>query len=427
MPIELVKNLLKQKEGLRVEFKRASWKIPDRIEETISAFLNREGGSIILGVKKDGEITGILPDSVDNITKDISNLSNDTNRLNPPFILFPSILEIKGKKIIHISVPASSQVHRAKGRIFDRSTDGDFEITDPQQIADLANRKRTHFTEGAIYPRVNTSDFKEGLLEKVRFLIRSNKPDHPWLELSDDEFFRTSGLYKIDYQNGTEGFNLAAVLLLGKDSVIKNILPHYKIDALVKIKNVDRYDDRLIIETNLIEAYNLLMEFTGRHLPDKFYMEGDTRINLREIIFREVIANLIVHREYTNAHAASFIIFKDKVEIQNANNPNGSGLISMSNFVPFPKNPIISKFFVQIGRVEELGSGIINVNKYLKIYTPKRKAEFIENHLFQTVIPVALSRDILVEDYATVTDTIEVSDALNDAISDALNDALNEN
>src|SRR4030065_2146365 len=135
------------------------------------------------------------------------------------------------------------------------------------------------------------------------------------------------------------------------------------------------------------------MDFGAKHLPDKFFLDGDARISLRERIFREVIANLIVHREYTNAHSATFTIFKDRVEILNANNPNGSGPISINNFTPFPKNPIISKFFVQIGRVEELGSGIINVHKYLEFYSPGSKAQFIEDHLFRTLIPVALVTD----------------------------------
>ena len=36
---------------------------------------------------------------------------------------------------------------------------------------------------------------------------------HKSFGLSDDEFFRTSGLFKRDLQNGTEGFTLAAALL----------------------------------------------------------------------------------------------------------------------------------------------------------------------------------------------------------------------
>jgi len=424
MSIELVRNLLKQREKIRLEFKEASNSIPRNIFETVCAFLNREGGSVLLGVNNQGEVrevTGVDPAAIEQISADFSSLSNNATKLNPPFILFPSVVGIKNKKVIHIQVPSSSQVHKCDNIVFDRSSDGDFRVTSPQGIAEIYNRKRVHFTEGKIYPHVQSSDFKEGLLEKVRNLIRSNKPNHPWLGLSDDEFFRTSGLFKIDYQNGSEGFTLAAVLLLGKDIVIKNILPHYKVDALVKIKDVDRYDDRLTLETNLIKTYNELMDFTAKHLPDKFHLEGDSRISLRERIFREVIANLIVHREYTNAHSASFIIYKDRVEILNANNPNGSGSISISNFIPFPKNPIISKFFVQIGRVEELGSGIINVNKYLKYYSPGSKPEFIEETLFRTIIPIG--KKIFVK---TVTERDEAGIVLVSTISNAVEEAINE-
>ena len=416
MSIELVRNLLKQRERIRLEFKEARSSIPRNLFETVCAFLNREGGSILLGVNNQGEVIGVDPVAIEQISADISSLSNNTTKLNPPFILFPSVVEIKNKKVIHIQVPSSSQVHKCDNIVFDRSSDGDFRVTSPQGIAEIYNRKRVHFTEGTIYPHIKSSDFKEGLLEKVRNLIRSNKPNHPWLRLSDDELFRTSGLYKIDYQSGSEGFTLAAVLLFGKDIVLKNILPHYKVDALVKIKDFDRYDDRLTLETNLIETYNELMDFTDKHLPDKFHLEGDTRISLRERIFREVIANLIVHREYTNAHSATFTIFKDRVEILNANNPNGSGPISISNFRPFPKNPIISKFFVQIGRVEELGSGIINVNKYLKYYSPNAKPEFIEDSVFKTIIPVKLT--VSVSDVISATDlvTVEIDSALSEVL-----------
>lgn len=421
MSIELVKNLLKKREKISLEFKEARNSIPKNLFETVCAFLNREGGSILLGVNNQGEVIGVNPLFIEQISTDISSLSNNPTKLIPPFILFPSVVEIKNKKIIHIQVPSSSQVHKCDNIVFDRSSDGDFRVTSPQGIAEIYNRKRVHFTEGTIYRHIKSSDFKEGLLEKVKNLIRSNKPNHPWSALSDDEFFRTSGLFKRDYLNGSEGFTLAAVLLLGKDVVIKNILPHYKIDALVKIKDVDRYDDRLIIETNLIEAYNQLMEFVAKHLPDKFFLEGDTRISLRERIFREVIANLLVHREYTNAHTASSTIYNDRVEILNANNPNGSGPISISNFLPFPKNPIISKFFVQIGRVEELGSGIINVNKYLEFYSPGSRAQFIEDSIFKTIIPIQLKASasvvISVTDFVTVKIDNVLSEALDGGIS----------
>ena len=73
-------------------------------------------------------------------------------------------------------------------------------------------------------------------------------------------------------------------------------------------------------------------------------------------------------------------------------------------------------FFVQLGRVEELGSGIINVNKYLKIYTPGAKPEFIENHLFKTIVPVTASREILIEEHLAVVDSANLNEALSEAL-----------
>lgn len=41
-----------------------------------------------------------------------------------------------------------------------------------------------------------------------------------------------------------------------------------------------------------------------------------------------------------------------------------------------------------MGRVEELGSGIINITKYLKEYVPGVQPEFIEDDIFKTIIPL---------------------------------------
>jgi len=161
-----------------------------------------------------------------------------------------------------------------------------------------------------------------------------------------------------------------------------------------------------------------LMDFISRHLPDKFYMEGDQRISLRTKIFREIIANILVHREFTNAYPATLTIFADRVETANANVTNGVGPISPDLFSPFPKNPAIAKFFIQLGRVEELGSGILNVNKYLAVYSPGNKPEFIEADIFRTIIPLSaeLVKGGLIAD--TVTDT--ASDTVTDTVNQLL-------
>ncbi|RZK28574.1 MAG: DeoR family transcriptional regulator, partial [Hymenobacter sp.] len=76
------------------------------------------------------------------------------------------------------------------------------------------------------------------------------------------------------------------------------------------------------------------------------------------------------------------------VEVTNANKPNKFGPINPKKFSSFAKNPIIANFFSQLGRVDELGSGVRNVTKFLKVYHPGTKAEFIEEDVFKTLIPI---------------------------------------
>jgi ATP-dependent DNA helicase RecG len=380
--------LIEQQEGIHLEFKKAENSLPANLFETICAMLNREGGDIFLGVDKNNHINGVNDVALHQMMADIASLSNNPNKLDPPFILFPLHYIIENKNIIHIQVPASSQLHKTAKEVFDRSSDGDFKIKHPHQIAALYNHKRNYYTEGIIFPALSFEDFKQELFPKVRQLIRSNNPNHPWLALGDEKMLEIAGLWRKDYNSREEGYTLAAALLFGKDEVIQQILPHYKIDALLRVENLDRYDDRVYIQTNLIEAYEQLMAFVDKHLPDKFYMEGAQRVSLRAKIFREIVANLIVHREYTNAYPCSFVILRDRLISVNANNPHGEGPIDPHNFAPFPKNPTIAKFFIQLGRVDELGSGVLNVHRLIKEYGGKGNVLFTEGNPFTLEIPL---------------------------------------
>ncbi|MGB3152865.1 MAG: RNA-binding domain-containing protein [Maribacter sp.] len=407
MLIERLKHIIAKGEGIRTEFKESRSNLPGNLFESICAMLNRDGGDIVLGVDDKGVVTGVDKMKVEKLKSNLVSLSNNPNKLDPPFILFPQEYEIGDETVVHIQVPASSQMHKSAGHIYDRSSDGDFKVGEPQLIADIYNRKRNHYSEGTIYPFVRLSDFNPELFTRARNLIQGYNRNHPWLSLSDEQLMQKAGLWKKDYASGQEGYTLAAVLLFGKDETIQQILPHYKIDALVRKGNVERFDDRLYCTTNLIDAYDELMDFVAKHLSDPFYLEGTQRRSLRGIIFREIIVNMIVHREYTNAQPTTFIIYKDRVETENANNPHGKGILSPANFSPFPKNPSIAKFFMQLGRFDELGSGILNVNKYIKAYSGKDNPKFIEGATFKTIIPTPTVVNAAIADVQGIERIIE--------------------
>lgn len=100
--------LIQEGEGVSIEFKQCRNKLNKRVFETICAFLNRNGGDLILGVNDKGGITGIDPESVDQVKKDLVTALNNPQKLNPPCYLAPEDFLIDGKRIIRLFVPESS-------------------------------------------------------------------------------------------------------------------------------------------------------------------------------------------------------------------------------------------------------------------------------------------------------------------------------
>ena len=85
-----------------------------------------------------GNISGINNSIAKKLCQQISNLSNNPQKLFPSFLIEPKIHEIKNKIIISIYVPISSQVHKCNNKIFDRSSDGDFEVKNDNHIKQIS-------------------------------------------------------------------------------------------------------------------------------------------------------------------------------------------------------------------------------------------------------------------------------------------------
>lgn len=95
----------------------------------------------------------------------------------------------------------------------------------------------------------------------------------------------------------------------------------------------------------------------------------------------------MIHREYSNPFVTRLIITKDELYTENANKPKMVGYININDFTPYPKNPIIAKFFSEIGLADELGSGIKKIAKYVKIYSGGVPI-FKEGDIFISKIPI---------------------------------------
>lgn len=394
MTIEKLEELLQAEEGFTVEYKECVNGLNNSVFETVCSFSNRYGGYILLGVKevdKKGVVIGVNPNCITDIKKNFVNVLNNPEKVHPSLYLSLEEITYQDKKILWVYVPVSSQIQFCNGKIYDRNEDADQDIsTSADLVANISRRKSADYTERKIFPYVTEEHLCMDLIPKVRQMAVNKDKKHPWKNMSDMELLKSAGLYEEDMMTGVKGFNLAAVLLLGKKEVIQSCAPGYKTDAIYRVENVDRYDDRLIVEDNLIQSYDLLMEFIYKHTNDKFFLVDNVNMSVRSAIAREIVSNLLVHREFSSAFPAKLIIEKDKIVTENWNRAQRVGKIELDNFTPYPKNPLLAKFFVNIGYADALGSGVRNLYKFTKIYSGG-EPEFQEGDVFKLTVPLEIS------------------------------------
>lgn len=386
LPQELFK-LIQNGENTEVEFKKSTTDITKDVYDTICSFSNRNGGHIFLGVKDNGTILGIQPDRVDAMKKNFVTSVNNENKMYPPLYLIPIEYEYDGKVILYIRVPVCSNVCRCNGRIFDRNHEADIDITNhSDEVYRLYARKSGSYFVNKV-TRFGMDALRPDLIERAKKMTRVRGENHPWRSMSDEELLRSAGLILTDEFTQREGITIAAILLFGKDSTIMSVLPQHKTDAIFRVQNLDRYDDRDVVITNLLESYDHLITFGEKHLNNTFHLEGMQSVSARDHILREIVSNLLMHRDFSSGYVAKMVIEKDKLYTENANLSHGYGILNLATFDPFQKNPPISKVFREIGLADELGSGMRNTYKYTKMYSGG-EPQFVEGDVFRITIPL---------------------------------------
>ncbi|MCL2788218.1 MAG: putative DNA binding domain-containing protein [Micrococcales bacterium] len=391
MLVEQVREWLAQGEGLMIEFKSVtSGRLGSSVFETVVAFSNRYGGHILLGVADDGTVLGLNHAQIEGLKRNFANVLSNPELVFPSLYLEPETVDVDGKLILAVYVPPHSSPVQYKSHAYDRAEDGDVDISRNVGLLNaLFERKSGRFTERKLFPLITEADLRLAeLMPVVRQRAVNKTEGHPWGQMTDLEILRSAGLIDTDPASAKECFNLAAVLLFGTDKTIVNCCPGYVIDCVLRVDDTWRYDDRLMVTCNLIDAFDQVMSFIAKHTLDRFFVVDDERTSVRSHIAFEVVSNLLSHQEFASTMPARVTIDRDSLVTENWNRPLRSGPIDPDNYKPDPKNPLIAKFFVNIGFADTLGSGVRNLYKYTRIYSGQ-DPQLIDGDVFETIIPLA--------------------------------------
>lgn len=106
---------------------------------------------------------------------------------------------------------------------------------------------------------------------------------------------------------------------------------------LYRMFNLDGYDDRDVITTNLLDSCDRLLKFGGQHLKDNFALDGIVSVSASDKILREIISNLLAHRDFPNAYVAKMVAERDRIYTENASLSHDFGNLELASTNHFRK------------------------------------------------------------------------------------------
>jgi len=327
----------------------------DLLAETMVAFANADGGTIVLGVDEAGRPTGgLYPEEVEEAVQAAIRLCR------PPVQTEWHQEEVAGGFAFFIRIPRSTELHSlADGRVVIR-TGAENRPLSGEEIRQLAATKSTGEFEAQTVPGARREDLDGEVIEE--FITRwQEKQGREWGRSVDDLLTQMGALDMRGHPT------VAGLLLFGADP--QAFLPQSGL-VFVKFPGTEpRGEDgragygrreevggplaRIIQRT-----WAVIMEEmrTGAVVKG---LEREEQTEYPPAAVREALVNAVAHRDYRlRGRRIEVRMFADRMEIIS---PGGlPGYITLDNIVEehFSRNPRIVAGLFQWGYIEELGLGV---------------------------------------------------------------------
>ena len=333
--------------------------------QTIVAFANHQGGTILIGVNDRKEITGFVPSK-----EDYDNILRTAREVVNPPIRYEEVEEfvIDHKKIIALMIPAGiGEVYRTSdGRYLKRENTENVAIDWRTLYQLLAKREKISFEglicEGAFFEDIN--------LEKVKSYIRAREErfgSKIEIPIEDVLLSRKCAVRK----NGKLLPTNAGILLFGKEPT--RFIPQNYI-TLVKFKGTEvskDYLDRKDISGTLTDLANHSVKWINERMLHGGSI-GEQSIQRKEVMqfhlssLREVMVNAVTHRDYGIRGSRIMVsMFDDRLEIQSPGPLPANITPETILHEQYARNPNIMLVLLEWGYSEAIGRGIDNIFKNL--------------------------------------------------------------
>jgi ATP-dependent DNA helicase RecG len=344
---EKVRAWLKEGESERLEFKISFGQ--DTIESLV-AFANTRGGIVVLGVSDTGDVKGVA------LAKEIINqwINEVKSKTAPQLVPDAEIAEMDGKMVVCMAISEYPVKPVAcKGRYYKRVGNTNHLLS----IQDVVNiHLQSVNTSWDFYPRPGKDIFQISLEKVTRQIEIVGKRKESAISEDPLTFLREHSLI-----DGEKITNACWLLFLPEQESTTTIeLGHFASPTVIK--------DSLTLKMDLFTEVEEVMNFIRKHISKAIVITGDPRNTERwqyplEAI-RELVLNMIVHRDYTSSYDSTIKIYDDHIQFYNPGAlPDSISIEQLlsNDYVSQPRNRQIAEMFKETGMIEKYGSGIRRV------------------------------------------------------------------
>ncbi len=330
---------------------------PQALAETMVAFANSDGGTIVLGFDERGrQIARIGPEEIESALRAAVGLCQPPVRAS----LEPADGNSGGPALV-VRVPRATEMHSLRdGRVLVRVA-GHNRILAGDEIRNLATTKSGGDFEAETVPGATLDDFDPAMVEEylAKRELRSRRSAE-----GIDRAALLRDIGALDYRGQP---TVAGILLFSRAP--QTFLPQSGL-VFVKFPGVEArgeggafgYGRREEINGPLARVIERAWQVTLEEMRVGAVVKGLEReevLEYPEFAVREALVNAVCHRDYRlRGRRIEIRKFADRLEIIS---PGGlAGYITLDNIVEehFSRNPRIVQGLFQWGYIEELGLGI---------------------------------------------------------------------
>lgn len=151
------------------------------------------------------------------------------------------LLDVEGETVMVIYVPETNRHQRPvfingnpyRGT-YKRNFEGDYRCSE-SEVRQMLRDASDDAQDFDIVENFSIDDIDQETLKAYRNRFRSRLSDHPYLALSDEEFLKKLGAYRVDRKSKVEGLTVAGLLMFSKESSIMEAFPHFHLDYREKL------------------------------------------------------------------------------------------------------------------------------------------------------------------------------------------------